>query len=258
MLNICFSESAMGSIKFAFHKYAADYHSNVICIPDDLSIGNISNVRDFNSRKDTLVSLFGDEKYVDSKCKSRYQEFFDEIYNHQEITIWYGNSPFEFCGFLYTIWLLKDKPITIKGIYCSRTMVREPNTYVTYKHAGELDPDRIDSFLSYAKEIADKDKKDYADLWERLSMENGELRIYKDSTIITTDVSFYDEIILKHISFVSVPIAKIIGKIFGQEQLVIGDGFIAMRINELIKRGVLKQEGSDERFYRNNIRKLNY
>ncbi|MGV8983165.1 DUF1835 domain-containing protein [Clostridium sp.] len=94
-----------------------DHLSKVICIPDDLSVGNISNIKDFISRKDTLASLIGDDRYIDTNCKSRYQEFFDEIYKHKEITIWYGNSPYEFCGFLYTIWLLKNEPITIKGIW---------------------------------------------------------------------------------------------------------------------------------------------
>ncbi|MGV8983166.1 DUF3658 domain-containing protein [Clostridium sp.] len=75
--------------------------------------------------------------------------------------------------------------------------------------------------------------------------------------MVTVDISYYDEIILKHISFISVPIAKIVGKILGDEQLGIVDGLIAIRIKDLIKRDILKQDGSDERFYRNNIRKVN-
>jgi len=46
MLNVCFSESAMGTLKFAFHEYIYDQQCKVICIPDDLSVGNIDNIKE--------------------------------------------------------------------------------------------------------------------------------------------------------------------------------------------------------------------
>jgi len=257
MLNVCFSESAMGTLKFAFHKYVHDHQFKVICIPDDLSVGNIDNIKDFASRKNTLVTLFGDEKYVETYCKSRYKEFFDEIYNHKEITIWYGNSPFEFCGFLYTIWLLRDKPITLRRIYCSRTLERDSKTYVTYKSVAELDAEEIQRFLLFAEKISNKEIKDYAKLWEKLSFENGVLRIYKGFTIVTADISYYDEIFLKHISYIPTQISKVIGRILGDEELGIGDGLIANRIKEMVSQGILKQDGDDKIFFKNSIWKTN-
>jgi len=78
----------------------------------------------------------------------------------------------------------------------------------------------------------------------------------KCNVFVRNWISYYDQLILNHISFVAVRIAHIIGEIIGEEQLGIKDIFIAIRIKVLIRQGLLKQEGNDVNFYRNNIRKV--
>lgn len=254
MLNICFSESAMGSLKYAVSTGKLE-PSKVVCIPDDLSQGDISNIKDIKSREDILFECFG-EKYVDSNCKPRYAEYYNEIHNHKEIRIWYGNSSYEFCGMLYTIWFLKNEKVNLKLIYCTRTIEREPKTYVHYKHAAEISPEEIPIFMAFEEEISEVRRKEYSSLWNRLVRENGQLRAYINLTISTVPVSFYDNLIVDYITDIPVTIASIIGKIFSEEDLGISDSLIAFRIKELIKSGVLKLDGNDERFYRNHIIKI--
>lgn len=254
MLNVCFSESAMGTLKYAVSTGKME-SSKVVCIPDDLSRDDISNIRDFKSRENFLMESFS-RKYVDNNCKPRYDEFYNEIYNHKDIKIWYGNSPHEFCGMLYTVWLLKDEKVNIKSIFCTRTIEREPKTYVHYKHAAEISPEEISVFMGFEEEIYEAQIKEYSSLWNRLVMENGQLRAYINSTISTVPVSYYDNLILSYITDAPEIIASIIGNIFCEEELCISDGLIAFRIKELINRRILKLEGNDVRFYRNYISKI--
>lgn len=254
MINVCFSESAMGSLKYAVSTGKLEL-SRVVCIPDDLSRGDISNVEDFKSRESILIESLGKE-YAEKKCKPEYAEFYSEIYSHKDIRIWYGNSPYEFCGMLYTLWLLGDKHANVRSIYCTRTIEGETNTYVHYKHTGEVSPEDIPVFMGFEEEISKAQRKEYITLWNSLISENGELRAYMDSTIKTVPPSFYDELILGYITYIPAVIASIIGRIFCEEDLGISDSLIASRIKQLVKNGVLKLEGSDERFYRNCVSKI--
>ena len=63
MLNICFSDTACRRLKEASDEGYL-IASETACIPDDLSIGDISNVKNFVSRKDVLDALYRDEAYV--------------------------------------------------------------------------------------------------------------------------------------------------------------------------------------------------
>lgn len=254
MLNVCFSESAMNGLKFAIYRDVLRY-SQIICLPDDLSIGDISDVRDFNKRRGVLTSLISNEKYIDIRCKEIYDSFFHEIYKHKSITIWYSNIPQEFCGFLFVLWLLKEEPIDIKAVCCSRTIEKEENVFITYNSVGEIDTEEFSLFLPFIYNVTEGDKEKYIALWERLSCENGSLRIFKNSSMITVEESYYDEIILKYITSMPNMIARVIGEILQNEKLGIADGFIKRRIQELINRGILVQEGSNSKFCRNNIRR---
>ena len=292
MLNVCFSESARGSLRCS--KITKICNQVVACIPDDLSVGDIRNIDDFDTRKRSILKFHGDfyddtedfSEYISTDCKKRYYEFFEQIDNHREILIWYSNSPHEFCGMLYVLWLLRNSPAKISAVNCSQPILKKNSSVIFHHSTGEISPEDFSDFLPYIQTIADKPKQDYSELWEKLVKENGLLRVFSGisineaelsypellkkladekfppsdgNTIKTAELSYYDEFILNQIPRVPIRIADAIGIIFGRlamiQNIFIGDNLIALRIRALIEQGILKQEGHNKRFYENTIMK---
>lgn len=254
MLNICFSESANGILEQAVHEgYLIE--SKTVCIPDDLSLGDISNPKNWDTRRKTMLDLYLDQEYIERSCKRCYQEFFDQIYNHEKVLIWYANTPSEFCGLLYTLWLLKETPVAIGAVCCSRTLKRGDNQFSSYYSVSDLRPEEVIRFLPFEVSFSEAEKEEYISEWEKLSDENGELRVYWNETVQTADPSYYDDVILKYISTKPQTVADAVGKFMMTEHLGVNDQFVVSRINVLIQKGVLYSDG-DGVSYRDKIKLL--
>lgn len=253
MLNVCFSESAKGLLKFT-----QGLNSNVVCIQDDLSVGNIKSMQNqIRSIYECFKSLENYD-YDDIFLKEQYIVFLEEIYKHSDINIWYSNSPYEFCGMLYTLWVLGDHSPTVNVINCSQKLQQINNNFI-YKSVSEIAPEDIDSFLSFKKELSIIERNTYVMLWKRLMDENGQLRVFEKGTIITTEISYYDELILNEIpnkpERIGDILAKILIKLAEEKNIRLADNFIAFRIKELIKKKVLLEIDGNQKFYENKVMK---
>ena len=290
MLDICFSEGASKSLKCT--RTVRDSTQAIVCIPDDLSVGDIINITDFEARKRSMLqfhsNFYNDSEefsvYINTVCRKLYQEFYDEIENHQEIMIWYSNSPYDFCGMLYTLWLLRDSTASIRAVNCSHPILKE-DCVVFHHSTGEIDAKSFCDFSPYIQSITNEQKQAYASRWEKLVEENGLLRVFdgdaidetelsytellkkladedvlqvlKANTIKTAEFSYYDEFILSQIPSTPILVGNAVGTILGRlamyQHINIGDGIISIRINALIEQGILKMEGHHEKLYENTI-----
>lgn len=260
MINICFSKSTRGLLMFT--RGRSDTDNKIICIDDDLSIGDIRDIN-FDNRKNVLTYFYGyDDKsdfdwYLNTSVKKYYEEFHHIINTtSDEIIIWYSNSPVEYCGMLYTCYVLKEKSVDISMINCSQ-IIEVTGTTVKCCSTGEIHPEKQKYFFESKKEITQEEKVKYANVWERLIEENGELRTFENADIKTVDINFYDEYILKQITSTPILVGRAVGMVMEEiresKLIGIGHGLLISRIKHLIETGVLGQIGEEKSFFENMI-----
>ncbi len=101
---ICFGDSANGMLLFA--RQALDPamdRSRIISLIDDLSIGDISDLRNREARSFGVCPWRNDPEFADiaEECVTRYfQDAIPAFETVDEAVIWYGDSPAEQCGML--------------------------------------------------------------------------------------------------------------------------------------------------------------
>lgn len=101
---ICFGDSALGMLAAARTELdpAMDM-TKVISLADDLSVGNISDLRNREARSFGICPWQNDPEFADiaEECVERYyQEALPAFEAVDEAVIWYGNNPAEQCGML--------------------------------------------------------------------------------------------------------------------------------------------------------------
>jgi Protein of unknown function./Domain of unknown function (DUF1835). len=291
MLHVCFSTSAKGSLKCAGN--IIGNKDTVVCIPDDLSVGDITDIPDFETRKRSMTEFCGAfydsprefDEYLDTVCRDAYREFYGRIFKHSEIMVWYSNSPYEFCGLLYVLWLLRDSPAKVRAVNCSRP-IRKKDSIVFHHCSGDICPEDFSDFIPYIRSFTEEQKQAFAQRWAALVREQGQLRVFDGKTepgtqlpyeellknyeeigsrfaasgpdcIKTAELSYFDDSILNRISAVPARVAEVIAAALGNlavtKNIRIGDGLIALRIKALTEQGVLKLEGQSKRFYENRV-----
>lgn len=249
MLNICFSDTACRRLKEASDEGYL-IASETACIPDDLSIGDISNVKNFVSRKDVLDALYRDEAYVEGYCRDCYRQFYQQLSTHDKIRIWYANTPFEYCGLLYALWLLQDSLAELEVICCSRTLKKSETQYATYNQVADILPEEFIRFLPFGEIVSKEMRAERSLEWEKLTDENGMLRVNWNQSVQTADISYYDDILIKRLGPSSTA-AELLSCLAEQERLVLSKSFLLSRLNALTEMGALTC--TDGRYFRSEI-----
>ncbi|MGN9164678.1 DUF1835 domain-containing protein [Tissierellaceae bacterium HCP3S3_D8] len=238
MINICFSSSAAAML----HILSLD--NKIIYLNDDLSIGNINNL-DASSRVDQMIyyASYNIKNYHDHNegRKSEisiYDNFYKDIQcipSHEEILIWYSNSPFEYCGMLYTLWLLKEREVNINLLNVSQ---------YGYSFVVEIGFEGVQTLLSLGERITLEEKIEYCKKWELLQSESGELRMYIDNTIRTVPDEFFDEVLVSFAKEKSIDILEALTHVCQyyreEKKIIINYYYLFSRLNILLKTGVLK------------------
>lgn len=253
MLNICFSETAYISLTQAV-KDGFLIESDTVCLADDLSLGNISSVKSFETRKDLLAILYHSGSYADTVCRNYHREFHGQIYNHDKVRIWYSVTPAEYCGFLYTLWLLQESPVQVEAICCSRTLKKGEQLYTTYHQVSDVAPEAFIRFLPFGALLKAEEVKSYASEWEKLREENARLRVVWNQTVQSAQVGYYDRVILKLAEKQEWSVAALTEELMRQENLYASKVFLAARIKLLAGRGILDCFAMDGGFWNGRIR----
>ena len=98
--------------------------------------------------------------------------------------------------------------------------------------------------------------------WAELQKENAPLRAVINGRLQSVPENFYDDFILREIVLEKNEFreANLIGRILGKYQLGIGDGWLALRIEEMIragKLGIVSSAPEDELSYQRILKKKN-
>lgn len=165
IVHIVYSQSAEGSFKQAIKKEVIQV-DKLIAIYDNLSNGEINNLKDIKSRESWWKELNGEEDYLyyeTSAFEDNWKRFYDDISEIDEddtVYLWYGNCNREICGMMYTLHLLKDKKISIHVVNVSYRITKNGNGIILIvSSASEIIYNKLGEYLKLAKQMESNEYK---------------------------------------------------------------------------------------------------
>lgn len=249
IINICFSESARGTIKRAAELKIIN-GQKVVGLFDDFSYGPISNLVNTYERiiwADNFKDEFDCIPYCSlDDLKTAYNKFYkdiNEIESQDQIYIWYGNYASEICGMMYVLELLKNKSENLYFINVSDLIHKYPAGIYIPRSAAEILPEKLGDYIKIARSVDSDEKEELLKQWKALKNESSQLRVFKEGKVISVSEDYFDVDILKWTEKELKKSARIVGSVIGYADTKISDYYIFNRIKELVKAGRLKYEG---------------
>ncbi|AWI05274.1 DUF3658 domain-containing protein [Clostridium drakei] len=251
IINICFSESAGGSFKYAINTKILQGNQEVIIFVDDLSQGSIKDEINIDKRinwDNTFTrenQLRSAVEYDIDDLKENYSTFYNEIskVDHSDILyLCYGSSR-EFCGMLYALEVLKDRNLDIYLINVKDTVIKRKEIEFKARSVGEIIPENIEKYAAAKRKLNLNEYRKLLDKWELLKKDNSILRVIKDGKLESVDENYFDIDILKYTPKEFRNPIRTIGDVLGKSEERISDEYIFWRIKELIKTGKIEHNG---------------
>ena len=206
---------------------------DVACFPLNLSMGDISEpFSDARAEylQSTVLISGPDFTEIGRELMQTARESRERVISSAEpLRIWYSRNPDELCGFCHLLTLLpKDAQISL---------VELPE----HTGWGDVDPYELGRFLRLERPLTEPERRCFADQWRELQKENGPLRAVVNGRLVTVDADFYDSLLLGELEQEPERFhqGRLIGRILGKYALGISDSLLALRMEELISRGIL-------------------
>ena len=168
----------------------------------------------------------------------------EKAQNGEPIRVWVGRDPDDVCG-LY--WLLEQlRPIGFEKL--DITIVELPmwetrpdGCIVQYNGWGEVEPYHLGRMASLGKKLPTNYLRSLANRWRELQQENSPLRAVINGKLVSVSETLYDTFILRELDTLDDEFKEsvLVGQVLGKNQLGIGDGWIALRVEQFIKEGLL-------------------
>ncbi len=225
---------------------------NIINLPLALSVGNISESEiglERESALSLLSSIFpsmasqGVADLLDTSRKS-YTRLLEQAQNGEPIRVWVGREPDDVCGLH---WLMEQlRPIGLEKLDVALVELpmwetRTDGCIVQYNGWGEVEPYRFGQMASLEKKLPTNYLRSLANRWRELQQENMPLRTVLNGRLVSVPESLYDTFILRELDALEDEFTEaiLVGKVLGKYPLGIGDGWIALRIEQFIRDGIL-------------------
>lgn len=225
---------------------------DIINLPLAMSVGHISQAGIGTEREEAISLLTGTfpdiasqvvEEILDTARKS-YDVLLKQVQNGEPIRVWASREPDTMCG-LY--WLMEQlRPIGFETL--DVTLVELPEwekrpdgCIVQYTGWGEMEPYRFGEMALLGKKLPVNLLRSLANRWLELQQENATLRAVLNGKLVSAPESLYDTFILRELEKQENEFneARLVGQVLGKYQLGIGDAWIALRIEQFIKDGLL-------------------
>lgn len=235
-----------------------------------LSVGDIAEEEPGEKRRTVLETLFcfypGEEGkqaagHLLSAAKSNLAQIRIRMEAGESIRIWYSDQPDELCGFYWILDQLEclRQQTPLGAVYGVKLPVWERigEDKVRVRNSwGEVSPGEWSGYLSLQERLPEGFCRACADVWRQLRRENGSLRAVLNGRLVSVPDSLYDTFLMRELQTLEGEFseAEWIGRVLGNYNLGIGDGWLALRIEEKIRAGELEivreAENSDPRYHR--------
>ncbi len=249
-----------------------DKRSEILCFDLALSVGEITEKGIGTQRRNALEKLFSiwptedAARQLEDKLKKNQEDLtalLDRCAAEEPIRIWYSHNPDEMCG-MY--WLMSQLH-TIKrrgAVYLVKLPeweYKDESTICTHNGWGEIGPGEWGRYQKLQQEAMPSFFALCSAKWAQLKEENAPLRVFINGQLQSASENIYDSFILREIGkqpevFVE---AFVVGDVLGKYQLGIGDAWVALRIEEMIRTGkleVVEHAPKGDIIYRQKLRKV--
>ena len=232
---------------------------NIINLPLALSVGNISDTGIGAEREKAISLLMGTFPDIASQvadellntARKSYNALLKQVQNGESIRVWGSREPDEMCG-LY--WLMEQlRPIGLEMLDVTLVELpeweeRSDGTIIQYTGWGEVEPYRFGAMARLGKKLPVNALRSLASRWRELQQENATLRAVLNGKLVSAPESLYDPFIFRELEKQEDEFneAQLVGQVLGKYQLGIGDAWIALRIEQFIKDGLLTPITSPE------------
>lgn len=180
------------------------------------------------------------------------------------VRIWVDGQPHAACGLLMAAELLRDTAAEVLAVPLPFWRQTDESTAVQYSGWGEVHPEEFGQFLHLERPLPPLLLRLLSDRWRALKAENAPLRAVVNGEVRSVPEEFYDHFLRKHLPLGEEKrVALVIGDVLGRERPGVGDGLLAERLREMLRRGeaeivqaVSDREDGERNFYRSTIRRV--
>lgn len=215
------------------------------------SHGAISDGEDFwDNRRRVLSRIFSiypdgwqvtEELFFQGKAAT--DTLFRRIEEGESLRVWYSDQPEEYSGLCWLMWEIGRLPRR-GDIF----LIKQPSwktgdfsdTVVRHNGWGEMEPGQWGRYLPLAEKAPDLLLPTLGREWRE--GRNYPLRAVINGRLCGVEEDFYDWLILRELSAISEEFyqATLIGTVLGKYQLGLSDSWLALRMEEMIARGMLE------------------
>lgn len=191
---------------------------------------------------DEITSEDEREFYLDQikKLKEIWAKLKHFLESGAKIRLWLNNTAKDRCGLYWLCSVLKDYDAKLYTVVCPEIEYDEIENKT--RETGIWPFCSQHMFPIYCNDARPVEKSKvlaYSAIWERLAKENSLYRIMIDNTVISTERSFFDELILSRFSSEPKTQEEIMGKLIGRWQCF-DVAFLSERIEHLLDLGKLQ------------------
>ncbi len=243
---------------------------DVVALPFGLSTGDISEDYPGEKRQAYMKQLMAiypefDNSEIEKwfgKMQCSLGKVVEAVKNNQPVRLWYSDNPDELCGLYHLVYLI-DKINPESEVYTVKLpgeYVRDDGTIINYNGWGGVSPEEWHLHFKPEK-MTEPFKVLCVTNWRRLKGENATVRSVLNGMLHSLPEDIFDSFITKEINKQGEQFhqAMVIGNVLGRYQLGVGDAFIAMRMENMIEKGMLtvvQQAEADRPVYHRILKKI--
>lgn len=216
-----------------------------------LSVGPIDEDGVGPARRSVLEALYPDfeeqrhlEKVLE-KSRQGLAAILERAGQGEPIRVWSSRNPDDACGLCWLIAQLRPvgfEALDVTLVRLPEFQARPDGTVVQYAGWGEVEPHRFGRMALSGEKLPVNAIRMMADHWGTLRRENAPLRAVLNGRLVSAPETLYDSWIFREIAAQEPEFreAVLIGNVIGKYRLGIGDGWIARRVEQFIRDGLLE------------------
>jgi len=277
LLEVAFSESVAGSLKYAIGRKKGDIVENgavavfcddpqekeqilaemqkpkiwqggeiegrscdVVSLHLQLDFGDLSALQDDPAvRKDALDELFGQYPGVSDDLIASAKQALGRIFEADEIRMWIGEQ--DACDIAAAFWvchLLRRKDFRLQIVYIPM-LAQEGKAVCRFGGAGDLEPEKLSLHADAAHEITPEMKRYMANRWCEIKEENAPLRMMVNGMLTGVPENIYDRVLKASAPEGEFRLGMMIGRALDSTRGV-GDSILNLRVTKWLADGTLE------------------
>ena len=243
MLEVCFDDSAKGLLRYAGLRNAAGVSLN-------LAEGDLAApLAEHDCPRRTILAewltfdRYNEQEDLAAEVEDYWRSCLADLEKVRTapgpLRLWVDQTPHTQCGLRFVADLLQGREVEVRLVLLPSQVQRADGCIVAYRGWGEVEPKDIPGFLRREVVLGCDELARLAAQWQQLRAENAPLRVVEDGAVVSAGLDYYDDLIRREYPEDRCTIAHLIGRVLGQQGVLMRDLFLYRRIRALMDRGEL-------------------